>query len=56
MVISSQQQADTLLAFWQIQGRLGIPADKRLLPENDNQSIEDFERDLQIIRACMERK
>lgn len=56
MVISSQRRADDLLSIWQLQRRLGIDASQRILPTNDNQSVDEFERDLQVIRDCLERR
>jgi hypothetical protein len=56
MVISSQRRADDLLSLWQLQRRLGIEAPRRALPINDNQSVDEFERDLQVIRDCLERR
>jgi len=54
--VTNQQQADAALSLWQLQHRLGIPAASRMLPINDNRSVDDFERDLQVIRECLERK
>jgi hypothetical protein len=54
--MTSQQQADKLLDLWRLQDRLGIPSSRRVLPTNDNQSEAEFERDLEVIRQCIERK
>jgi hypothetical protein len=54
--MTAQQQADAALSIWQLQRRLGIPAEARALPINDNKSADDFERDLEVIRQCIERR
>lgn len=46
-------QDEVLLAIWQLQGACGVKAqDRKLPPANDQDS---FDRDLAIIRKCMER-
>lgn len=49
--MTSQQEADNILSFWQAQRAAGIKAQDRRLP-----SDEAFERDLEVLRQCMERK
>jgi hypothetical protein len=46
-----QDHADFLLMLWQHQRAAGIPPEQRKLPADD-----DFERDLDVIRAVMERR
>jgi hypothetical protein len=48
---SSQHEADTLLPIWQQQRAAGVPARERVLPSTDL----DFERDLDVVRRCIER-
>jgi len=49
-VETPQQRADALLRLWQEQRRAGIKPDQRSLPDDD------YHRDLEIIRECMDRK
>lgn len=46
---TSQQKADRFLAAWQMQRCAGVKPEHRNLPDDS------FERDLAIIRECMER-
>lgn len=54
--MTNQKQADRLLSIWQLQADHKIPATARALPINDNKSADEFERDLEVIRQCIERK
>jgi len=45
-----QQEADRLLDHWRQKRQRGVPAHQRTLPDDD------YHRDLEIIRDCMERK
>lgn len=50
----SRAADNATIELWRIQSRLGIkPADRRL-PSSANDR-DSFERDLEIIRQCMER-
>lgn len=53
--MTPQQHASQLLALWQSGRAAGIPPEHRLPPINDNRTPDDFERDLDVIRRCMER-
>lgn len=46
---TSQQAADRVLREWQRQRKAGVPAEQREIPDDQ------FERDLAVIRECMER-
>ncbi len=47
-------QDQAMLSIWQLQRAIGIkPAERRLPPANDPDS---FERDLEVIRRCLEGK
>ena len=46
-----QMRANDLLSLWQLQRRMGVRPEERRLPSDD-----EFERDLEIIRQCIERK
>jgi len=50
MRADSQTRANDLLAIWQLQREMGIKPEDRRLPDDG------FERDLAIIRQCLERK
>jgi hypothetical protein len=50
MRADSQTRANDLLAIWQQQRAAGIPPEQRWLPDDE------FERDLEVIRQCLERK
>jgi len=50
MRTDSQTRANDLLAIWQLQREMGIKPEDRRLPDDG------FERDLEIIRQCIERK
>jgi hypothetical protein len=49
--MNSQQQADNILQLWHLQAKLGIKPKDRRVPVSDD----EFHRDLEIIRQCMER-
>lgn len=51
--MTTQEEADNLLSLWQLQARIGIKPERRLLPKRKSDS--QFDRDLEIIRQCMER-
>lgn len=51
--MTNQQKADSLLDLWRLQRALGIPANDRKFPHANEQ--DRFERDLEVIRKCMER-
>jgi hypothetical protein len=51
--MTQQQEADNLLSLWQLQARIGIRPERRLLPKL--KSDDQFSRDLEIIRQVMER-
>lgn len=48
---SEQSRANDLLSIWQAQRQAGIKPEDRRLPSDDG-----FERDLEVIRQCLERK
>lgn len=50
--MTRQQSADQLLDLWRLQRQLGVPANDRKFPDANEDS---FERDLEVIRKCMER-
>lgn len=50
--MTNQQRADNILSFWQAQRAAGIKPEDRRLPPSD----QDYERDIEVIRRCMERK
>lgn len=52
--MTPQQHADDLLHVWQ--RNRALPPERRLQPHNDNTSAEDFDRDLAVIRAVIERR
>lgn len=52
--MTAQQQAEILLTAWRIQRAAGIPANDRRLPALT--SDQAFDRDLEVIRQCMDRK
>lgn len=51
--MTKQQEAQQLLDLWQLQARIGIKPERRLLPKL--KSDDQFNRELEIIRQCMER-
>jgi hypothetical protein len=51
--MTSQQEADNLLSYWRLQRAAGVRPEERRTPLTRD---EEFERDLEVIRAVMERK
>ena len=49
--MTPQEKASQLLQLWQLQAKLGIKPKDRRVPVSDD----EFHRDLEIIRQCMER-
>jgi hypothetical protein len=47
-----QQEADRMLAFWQVQAAMGIAPAQRLIPANSSE-IDAYERELGAIREVL---
>lgn len=54
--MTRQEEATTYLEIWQLQRMAGIKPDDRKLPQLPANDQDNFERELEIIRQCMERK
>lgn len=51
--MTTQQEADNLLSLWQLQARIGIKPERRLIPKRKTE--EQFNREVEIVRQVMER-